>query len=224
MGFAANFQNILLSGKNAATLAAGLWMTLKISALSVLAGTLLGALLCKLRTGKFKPLRGLAALYISIARGTPVLMLLMLMYYVVFARAKVPAYIVAVTAFSLNVAAYMAEVMRTALMGVDPGEVEAARTLGMSRWQTFFHVTLPQAVVMAKPTYQSTIINLIQWTSVVGYVTITDLTRVVNNISARTMQPLFMILVGMALYLGLSYLVTGIFWLTGRKNGKKQSA
>ena len=68
--------------------------------------------------------------------------------------------------------------------------LEAARTLGLNRWQAFFHVTLPQAVVMARPTYQSTIINLTQWTSVVGYVTITDLTRVVNNISARTMQPL----------------------------------
>ena len=72
--------------------------------------------------------------------------------------------------------------------------------------------------------YQSTIINLIQWTSVVGYVTITDLTRVINNISARTMQPLFMIIVGMIIYLGLSYLVTGIFALSDRVGKRKAGA
>ena len=74
---------------------------------------------------------------------------------------------------------------------------------------------------IAKPVYQSTIVNLIQWTSVVGYVTITDLTRVINNVSSRTMQPFLVISVGMLLYLGLSYLVYGIFALTKRKEGKK---
>lgn len=71
--------------------------------------------------------------------------------------------------------------------------------------------------------YQSTIVNLIQWTSVVGYVTITDLTRVINNISARTMQPLFTIIVGILLYLALAYAVNGIFALSDlikRKGGE----
>jgi polar amino acid transport system permease protein/polar amino acid transport system substrate-binding protein len=70
---------------------------------------------------------------------------------------------------------------------------------------------------IARPVYQSTVVNLIQWTSVVGYVTITDLTRVINNIASRTMQPMATICVGMILYLGLSYLIFGIFALTDRR-------
>ena len=75
---------------------------------------------------------------------------------------------------------------------------------------------MAQTAKIAKETYQSTIVTLIQWTSVVGYVTITDLTRVINNIGSRTMQPLFMILVGLLLYLGMAYLSYGAFALAGR--------
>ncbi|MPN58127.1 Histidine transport system permease protein HisM [bioreactor metagenome] len=100
-------------------------------------------------------------------------------------------------------------------------QAEAARTLGFSAWQAFCLISLPQAAKIAKPTYQSTLVNLIQWTSVVGYVTITDLTRVINNIGSRTMQPLFMILVGMLLYLALAYLCYGAFALAETSSRKK---
>ena len=102
--------------------------------------------------------------------------------------------------------------------------MEAARTLGFSAWSTFRLVTLPQMLRIARPVYQSTIVNLIQWTSVVGYVTITDLTRVINNTASRTMQPLLTIIIGMLIYLGLSYLVFGIFALTDRIKAKRRGA
>jgi polar amino acid transport system permease protein/polar amino acid transport system substrate-binding protein len=107
--------------------------------------------------------------------------------------------------------------MRSALLASDKGQAEAARTLGFSRIQAFFLVTLPQAVDIARPVYESTVVNLIQWTSVVGYVTITDLTRVINTASSRTMQPVIMICLGMLLYLGIAYLVKAIFCFTGKK-------
>ena len=151
-------------------------------------------------------------------------MLLLLLYYVVFARSPMEAWMIAVIAFGMNTAAYIAELMRSALDATDHGQVEAARTLGFSRWEAFRLITLPQAIKIARPIYQSTIVNLIQWTSVVGYVTITDLTRVINNISARTMQPLFMIIVGMLLYLALSYGVNILFALTDRKRNKGDAA
>ena len=173
-----------------------------------------------MRRSKHKILSIPASIYIAVLRGSPVLMLLMLFYYVVFAKSNVDALVVAIITFGLNTAAYIAELMRSALDATDKGQVEAMRTLGFSGFQAFRYVTLPQAAEIAKPVYQSTIINLIQWTSVVGYVTITDLTRVINNISARTMQPLFMIIVGMLIYLGLSYLVMGIFALLDRKEAK----
>ena len=202
------------------TILNGLWVTVQISALSLLLGTLLGSLLCFFRVGKFKPLQIVAQVYISIIRGSPVLMLLMLLFYGVFARTGMSPVLVAVITFSMHTAAHVAELLRSALMALDKGQVEAARTLGFSKWQAFKLVTLPQLARIARPVYQSTIVNLIQWTSVVGYVTITDLTRVINNIASRTMQPMITIIGGMIIYLALSYLVYGIFHMTDRRRGQ----
>ena len=123
---------------------------------------------------------------------------------------------VAVFTFALNVSAHVAELLRSALSASDRGQAEAARTLGFSAWDTFRLITLPQVLRIAKPVYQSTIVNLIQWTSVVGYVTITDLTRVINNIASRTMQPLLTITIGMLIYLALSYIIFGLFALSDK--------
>ena len=199
------------------TILNGLWVTVQISALSLLLGTILGSLLCFFRVGRFKPLKVAAQVYISIVRGSPVLMLLMLLFYGVFARQGLSPVVVAVITFSLHTAAHVAELLRSSLMALDRGQVEAARTLGFSKWQAFRLVTLPQLARIAKPVYQSTVVNLIQWTSVVGYVTITDLTRVINNIASRTMQPMITIAGGMIIYLVLSYLVYGVFHLTERR-------
>lgn len=212
--------SLLIAGGAWLTILEGLWATIQISFFALVLGTLLGAGVCAMRRSKHLILSIPARLYIAILRGSPVLMLLMLLYYVVFARFDLDAIVVAIITFGLNTAAYVAELMRAALDATDKGQVEAMRTLGFSGLDAFRYVTLPQAAQIAKPVYQSTVINLIQWTSVVGYVTITDLTRVINNISARTMQPLFMIIVGMILYLGLSYLVMGIFALSDRKGAK----
>jgi His/Glu/Gln/Arg/opine family amino acid ABC transporter permease subunit len=211
-----SFYRNLIQGASYLTVLKGLRTTLIISVLSLLLGTLLGALVCYLRINRNNFIRGLAGLYIAVLRGSPVLLVLMLLYYVVFARSDLDAVYIAVAAFSLNVSAHVAELLRSALGTVDRGQVEAARTLGFGRFGAFLHITLPQLFVVARPVYQSTAVNLIQWTSVVGYVTIVDLTRVINNIGMRTMDPLFMIFVGVALYLLLAYLIYGVFALWDR--------
>lgn len=208
---------ILIYGGSYITILKGFWVTIEISFLSIVAGTILGAFVCLLRTRKNIIVRGIATVYIAILRGTPVLMLLLLLYYGVFARSGIPAIIVAAITFSLNVSAHVSELLRSAIDATEKGQVEAARTLGFSRWDAFRLITLPQVVKIVKPVYQSTIVNLIQWTSVVGYVTITDLTRVINNIASRTMQPFITISIGMLIYLGLSYAVYGLFALTDLK-------
>ena len=209
--------NIFIKDGGWLTILNGLRVTVEISALSLLFGTMLGALLCFMRVGKITPLKIFAQVYISVIRGSPVLMLLMLLFYGVLARVGVPPVAVAVITFSLHTAAHVAELLRAALSALDRGQVEAARTLGFSKWQAFKLVTLPQIIRIAKPVYQSTVINLIQWTSVVGYVTITDLTRVINNIASRTMQPLITITGGMIIYLSISWLVHAIFKLTDKR-------
>ena len=112
--------------------------------------------------------------------------------------------------------------MRASLEASDKGQIEAARVLGFTALDTFRLITLPQVLRIAKPVYQSVIVNLIQWTSVVGYVTITDLTRVMNNTASRTMQPFLTILTGMLIYLAMSYIVFGIFALSDRISAKKR--
>ena len=213
---------ILIKGNSWKTILGGLWVTVQISALALLLGTLLGALICLMRTRKNPVVRTIASVYIAILRGTPVLMLLLLLYYGVFARAGIAPVMVAVITFALNVSAHVAELLRSALEAADRGQAEAARTLGFSAWDAFRLITLPQVLRIAKPVYQSTIVNLIQWTSVVGYVTITDLTRVINNIASRTMQPLLTIIIGMLIYLALSYIVFGIFALMDKIKARKR--
>ncbi|MBQ7199012.1 MAG: amino acid ABC transporter permease [Selenomonadaceae bacterium] len=200
------------------TILKGLWATVQISALSLLFGTILGALICILRVSNFNPAKVFAQIYIAVIRGSPVLMLLMLFFYGIFARTDLTPITIAVITFSMHTAAYVAELLRSALMTVDKGQVEAARTLGFSKVQAFQLVALPQIIRVAKPVYQSTLINLIQWTSVVGYVSITDLTRVINNTAARTMQPMITIIGGMIIYLALSYVIHEIFAWTEKKN------
>ena len=220
MEFSELLYKIFIKDGSWLTILNGLWVTVQISALSLLLGTLFGSLLCFFRVGQFKPLKIAAQVYISIIRGSPVLMLLMLLFYGVFARTGMRPVLVAVITFSMHTAAHVAELLRSALMALDKGQVEAARTLGFSKLQAFKLVTLPQLARIAKPVYQSTVVNLIQWTSVVGYVTITDLTRVINNTASRTMQPMITIIGGMIIYLALSYLVYGIFHLTDRRRAQ----
>ena len=213
---------ILIQGGSYMTILKGLNATIYISFFSMLFGTLLGAFICLLRMSRLKILNIPAKIYIIVLRGSPVLMLLMLMYYGIFARSPLDANTIAVITFSLNVAAHVAELLRASVSATDKGQVEAARTLGLSAWQAFRLITLPQVIRIAKPVYQSTVVNLIQWTSVVGYVSITDLTRVINNIASRTMQPMITIIIGMLIYLALAYIVHGLFALSDYFQHRKE--
>lgn len=206
-----SFQRNLIAGDAYLIVLKGLWVTVVISTLGLFFGTIAGGIVCGLRISKIKILRVFARIYISILRGSPVLLLLMILYYVVFAESRINPVIIAVIAFALNSGAHIAELMRSALEAIDKKQIEAARMLGFSRIKAFFAITLPQAGKIAKPVYQSTIINIIQWTSVVGYITITDLTRTVNNIGGRTGDPFFPLFFGILIYLALSYSVYILF-------------
>ncbi len=216
-----SFYKNLIAGDAYLIVLKGLWVTILISFLGLLFGTILGAVLCFLRISKIKILKKTSQFIIAVLRGSPVLLLLMLLYYVAFANSRIDAVIIAVIAFSLNSGAHIAEVMRSAVEAVDHKQLEAARMLGFSKSKAFFAITLPQAAIIAKPVYQSAVVNLIQWTSVVGYVTITDLTRTVNNIGARTGDPFFALFFGILIYLGLSYLVYSLFSIGEKRSELK---
>ena len=207
----------LIAGNSYLLILSGLKITLIITLAGLFSGTILGAFLCAMQYSNSKILKFISKIYIVIIRGTPILLLLMLLFYVVFARTRMDAIYIAIIAFGLNGAAHIAEIMKAALESVDPGQVMAARALGFTKLGAFYHVTLPQASEYARPVYQNAVINLIQWTSVVGYITIADLTRVINNIGARTADPFFVIFIAILIYLLLAYATYFIFMLAGRK-------
>src|SRR6185295_7893858 len=127
--------------------------------LATVLGTLLGALVCRMRMAEHRLLSVPARIYISIMRGIPVLVLLMLIFYVAFASVDIDPLLVAVIAFGLNFAGYAAEIFRTGVEGVPRGQTEAGIAMGFTRFRTFVHVVLPQTVQRILPVYRGEFIS-----------------------------------------------------------------
>jgi polar amino acid transport system permease protein/polar amino acid transport system substrate-binding protein len=210
------YQNFIADGAWK-PFAAGLRETLLITLASLAIGTALGAGLCAMARSKNRILRGISKWYTLLVRGTPVLLLLMLFYYVILAPLGTDALITAFIAFGLNCGAHIGQIMQAGLSGVDENEVEAALSLGFSKIGAFFTVQLPQAAAIAKPVYQNAVVNLLQWTTVVGYISISDLTRVVNNMGSRTGQPFIALAVGILAYLLLAWVIHVVFNIKKKK-------
>ena len=186
----------------------GLKVTFLIAVLSSVFGTLLGALVCFMRMSKKAVLNLPARIYISILRGTPVLVLLMLIFYVAFASVNINPVIVAVIAFGMNFAAYASEIFRTGIESVDRGQTEAGIALGFTRIKTFLYIVLPQAVRQILPVYKGEFISLVKMTSIVGYIAVQDLTKASDIIRSRTFDAFFPLVMVAILYFLISWLLT----------------
>ena len=189
-------------------IASGLGVTVAISLLSGLFGSLFGFALCMVRRGRVLPAKGLAAALIHIVQGTPIVVLLMLLYYVIFGSVDLPAVAVSVVGFSLNFGVYVAEMLRGGIAAVDPGQIEAATALGYSRMQTFWKVTFPQAAQHFLPMFKGEFIGMVKMTSVVGYIAVQDLTKASDIIRSRTMEAFFPLIVTAVIYFAIANLMT----------------
>ena len=185
----------------------GLQVTLIITLCSALLGTILGGLVCWMRMNRRAWLRQFAKVYIDLMRGTPVLVLLMLMYYVVMAPVDATGTLVAIITFALNTAAYISEMLRTAIQGIDRGQTEAGLALGFTGRQTFFKIVLPQVVRSVLPVYQGEVISLLKGTSIVGYIAVGDMTRASDLIRSRTFDAFFPLIVTAIIYFLMAWLI-----------------
>ena len=181
----------------------GLGNTLAITFLAVLLGIFLGFLVAIVRstydkTGKGKLPNMICRLYLTVIRGTPMMVQLMIMCYVVFGKYNVSKLIVTTLAFGINSGAYVAEIVRSGIMSIDPGQLEAGRSLGFSYSQTMWHIIMPQTFKNVLPALANEFIVLLKETSVCGYIGMMDLTRGGDIIRSRTYEP-FMPLIGVAL-------------------------
>jgi polar amino acid transport system substrate-binding protein len=210
VGLGQSFQNNLIAEKRYMLIVKGLWVTLVISLFSALLGTVLGGLICFLRMSKNRFCNGFANVYIAVLRGTPILVLLMIMFYVIFAKVGINARAVAVIAFAMNFAAYVSEMFRTAIEGVNSGQTEAGIAMGFTKVSTFIHIVLPQAARRVMPVYKGEFISLVKMTSVVGYIAVEDLTKASDIISSRTFDAFFPLVLVAVIYFLLSWLCTAL--------------
>ena len=202
-----SFSNNLIVEDRYRMILDGLQVTLLITLCAALLGTLLGGLVCWMRMSRRKWLQQVAKVYIELMRGTPVLVLLMLMYYVVMAPLDATGIVVAVVTFAMNTAAYISEMLRTTIQGIDRGQTEAGLALGFTQRQTFFKIVLPQVIKAVMPVYQGEVVSLLKGTSIVGYIAVSDMTRASDLIRSRTFDAFFPLIVTALIYFLMAWLI-----------------
>ena len=202
-----SFYNNLIAEDRYRMILDGLQVTLLITLCAAVLGTLLGGLVCWMRMSQRRWLQQVAKVYIELMRGTPVLVLLMLMYYVVMAPLDATGIVVAIVTFAMNTAAYISEMLRTTIQGIDRGQTEAGLALGFTPRQTFFKIVLPQVVKAVMPVYQGEVVSLLKGTSIVGYIAVADMTRASDLIRSRTFDAFFPLIVTAIIYFLMAWLI-----------------
>lgn len=194
----------------------GLKATLILTIVSFVAGTLLGMAFCAGKGSRNRVVRTVCRLFTQLMVKLPPLVLLMIFAYLIFVNSSLTPVAIAVVTFTLKCASHLAEMFRTAVDSVSPGEVEAARTLGYSKWQAFFRVVFPQALHQVMPLYKTQFVLTMQDTSVVSLLAIEDMSRAVTVISSRTMDPVVALVITSIVYLLLGFIANRMLSLVDR--------
>lgn len=185
----------------------GVETTCLITLFSVLFGTVLAFGICMFRRTGSKLANSISDIFVKLLQGTPTVVLLMLLYFVVFARTRLSAVTVAIIGFALNFAAYGSEIIRSGIEGIDPGQREAALALGFTEGQSFFRFIFPQAARLFLPVYRGEAVSLLKATSIVGYISVLDLTKMSDIIRARTYEAFFPLIVTAVIYFILAWII-----------------
>ena len=162
-----------------------------------------------------------ARVFVRLVQGVPVLVFLMILFYLVFTGVD-NGIVVAVAGFSINFAAYVSEMMRTAIDTVDPGQLEAAAALGFNRVRSFCKITAPQAIRYILPVYRGEFISMVKMTSIVGYITIQDLTRMSDIVRGLTYDAFFSLISTAVIYFALANLLAAALSLLEARVDPKQ--
>lgn len=200
----------------------GFGVTIIISLFSAIFGTVLGFVVCLLRRAKTRWANIPAKVFIRTIQGTPIVVLLMILYYIVFSSNDVNAIIVAVTGFSINFAAYVSEMMRTGIDAVDRGQQEAAYAIGFNRIQVFTKIIFPQAARHVLPVFKGEFISMVKMTSIVGYIAIQDLTKISDIIRSRTYEAFFPLIATALIYFVIAYAMTYLLTMVEIRIDPKQ--
>jgi His/Glu/Gln/Arg/opine family amino acid ABC transporter permease subunit len=193
----------------------GLKYTLIIAFFSILLGLFLGILTSIIRdyhkeTKKLKILSKICDIYVYVIRGTPTILQLMILYYVVFKTSTLSPIVVGTIAFGINSGAYVSEIFRAGFEGIDKGQREASKTLGLNYIKTMRYVIFPQALAKIFPALGNEVITLVKETSIAGYIGIVELIKAADIISSRTYDYFFPLVVSAIVYLLLTFILSKV--------------
>lgn len=193
----------------------GLKFTLIIAFFSILLGLFLGIFTSVIRdyhreTKKLKILSKICDIYVYVIRGTPTILQLMILYYVVFKTSTLSPIVVGTLAFGINSGAYVSEIFRAGFEGIDKGQREASKTLGLNYIKTMRYVIFPQALAKIFPALGNEVITLVKETSIAGYIGIVELIKAADIISSRTYDYFFPLVVSAIVYLLLTFILSKI--------------
>lgn len=200
----------------------GLGVTLKVTLFAGIIGIVIGLMIAAIRsthdkTGRLKPLNMLCNLYLALIRGTPVVVQLLIIYFVVFGSVKIDKTFVAILAFGINSGAYVAEIFRSGIMSVDAGQFEAGRSLGFTYSQTMWYIIMPQAFKNVLPALCNEFIVLLKETSVAGYIALQDLTKGGDIIRSRTYDAFMPLMAVAIIYLTMVLIFTKLVQILERR-------
>lgn len=217
------FYNNLVYESRYKIILEGLWTTLVISFFSILFGTLLGALMAWRSYSRRKKLwHGILKVYGAIMHGVPLLVILMMMFYVVFASSPLTAVWISIITFSIYFGYASCEIFISGIDGVGKGQTEAARSLGFTKFGAFRYVTLPQAIKRIVPFYEGEAVTLIKETSLVGFIAVVDLTKATDIVQSRTFDAFFPLIIAAVLYFVIAWLLSvGLKCLIAKKPSVK---
>ncbi|WP_026517226.1 amino acid ABC transporter permease [Butyrivibrio sp. MC2021] len=201
MTLSERFAAAFITGDRWKLYLSGLGITIEIAIFSAILGIIIGTVLALMKLsnkedGSPTIFNYIASIYIDVIRGTPSVLQLLIMWFIIMASSN-NGILVASLSFGINSGAYVAEIVRGGILAVDKGQMEAGRSLGLSKAATMRYIILPQAIKNVIPPLGNEFITLIKETAIVGYVSLADLTRVANQIASRTYDA-FMPLIGAA--------------------------
>jgi len=209
-GFKEDFYLNFIKDDRWRYIADGLGTTFSVTFFAAVFGIFLGFLIALVRSTVdkggsksvfLKVLDGICKVYLTVIRGTPAMIQLLIMYYIVFSSPNVSKQVVAILTFGLNSAAYVAEIFRSGIMSIDQGQFEAGRSLGFSYAQTMLYIITPQAFKNVLPALANEFITLLKETSICGYIALTDITHGANTIRSQTYEPYLPLLGAALIYL-----------------------
>ena len=203
------------------TLIGGLEKTIIITVGALAIGVIIGTIIAIIKVfaagnNKLKPLDFLCNIYLTVIRGTPVVVQLLISFFIIFVSAKDGTWVAVIT-FGINSGAYVAEVIRSGIMAIDNGQMEAGRSLGLNKMQTMKEIILPQAFKNVLPAIGNEMIALLKETSVAGYVAVQDLTKAANQIKNTTYDQINPILLVALVYLIIVIVLTKLLSLMERR-------